>query len=77
MPKIELDIKNCLDCPHHEVRPDPDPLDSFCQDDQKVVCKKAKNERAIVVAERPYNLRRECKVPSWCPLLTRKKRAKG
>jgi hypothetical protein len=26
------EIKNCTDCPFHEVQPDPDPNDWFCQD---------------------------------------------
>ena len=33
-----LKIDNCMDCPHHLVRPDPDPDDWFCDDDEKVVC---------------------------------------
>lgn len=67
MSKVLLEIKNCLDCPHHEVQNDPDPLDWFCDDDIKVFCKKKKKN--ITVACRPYNLRKESKVPDWCPLI--------
>lgn len=59
-------ITNCLDCPHSEIQADPDPNDWFCDDDQKVVCKKARKN--ITIAARPYQLRRECEVPKWCPL---------
>lgn len=62
-----LQIANCLDCPHHRVLPDPDPLDSFCVDDEKVVCKKSRN-RVVTQANRPYRTRREAAIPSWCPL---------
>jgi len=34
---------NCMDCPHHKVEHDPDPTDSFCDDDQAVLCTLAKN----------------------------------
>ena len=64
--KVTFEIKNCLDCPYHEVQADPDRSDSFCSDDEKVVCKKKR--RNIVVAERPYNLRKNCDIPAWCPL---------
>jgi hypothetical protein len=63
---VTLTLTCCIDCPHHEVRSDPDPDDWFCDDDVKVVCLKAK--RNITVACRPYNTRRESSVPSWCPL---------
>ena len=63
---VKLAISNCMDCPHHDVQRDPDPDDSFCSDDVKVVCQKAK--RNITVACRPYNMRKECPVPEWCPL---------
>ena len=29
-------IKNCIDCSSHQVLPDPDPNDWFCDDDVKV-----------------------------------------
>ena len=62
-----LALTNCMDCPHHRVHPDPDPSDWFCDDDEKVVCT-ANHNKAITVACRPYNKRRECVIPSWCPL---------
>ena len=60
-------IDNCLDCDKCHVLPDPDPLDWFCDDDKKAVCGVLNKE--ITVACRPYNLRKECKVPEWCPLM--------
>lgn len=83
--KIEIPYKakNCLDCPHHEVIMDPDPHDSFCSDDEAVVCNLVKNNRqemsslyrsdrhvqkAVSKSCRPYNTRKESETPSWCPL---------
>lgn len=61
-------IHACADCPNSKVLPDPDPLDSFCFDDVKVVCT-VSNGRAIAVGCRPYNARKEAgHVPAWCPL---------
>jgi hypothetical protein len=64
---VTLKIKNCLDCPHHQVLPDPDPNDWFCDDDEKVVCNKA-NGRVVTCANRPYETRKSSVVPAWCPL---------
>ncbi len=58
---------NCIDCKHHRVLPDPDPDDWFCDDDEKVLCTLAK--KLVTVACRPHHKRKECTVPSWCPLL--------
>lgn len=66
---VRLKITNCMDCPYHAVLRDPDPYDWFCDDDEKVVCRKTKSERVITSACRPYNKREECAVPNWCPLL--------
>lgn len=55
-----------MDCTFHEVQSDPDPNDWFNDDDVKIVCKKQK--RNVTVACRPYNMRKECDIPSWCPL---------
>lgn len=63
-----LEINNCMDCPFHKVLSDPDPHDSFCYDDEKVVCTKVNKE--ITVACRPHHKRLECEVPKWCPLST-------
>lgn len=57
---------NCIDCPNHSVEPDPDPTDWFDDDDKKVIC--MMNGRMVTNACRPYNLRKECEVPNWCPL---------
>lgn len=79
-----LAIENCMDCPHHEVVSDPDPYDSFCSDDLAVVCKKSPLKANVksnhladhvsfkksAVGCRPYNLRKEAEIPSWCPLLS-------
>lgn len=62
-----LKIKNCIDCPFHEVFNDPDPDDWFCDDDMGVKCKKA--QRNVTTACRPHHLREESKTPDWCPLL--------
>lgn len=67
MVQFILDIENCMDCPNHKVLSDPDPYDWFCDDDEKVVC--IKMDKTITVACRPYNKRKECKIPNWCPLL--------
>ena len=75
--------ENCLDCPNHEVINDPDPHDSFCDDDKAIVCKLLPNNRLDLNSEyladrnphkivepsiRPYNLRKEGGSPAWCPL---------
>ena len=57
----------CTRCPHHEVLPDPDRDDWFCDDDRKVYCRLAHRDCAVAV--RPYNLERETSpAPAWCPL---------
>lgn len=75
--------ENCRDCRHCEVIADPDPDDWFCDDDKAVVCNLTPNpgrdvtskwmashhpQRAVTVSCRPYNLRKECDRPEWCPL---------
>lgn len=77
-------MKNCLACQFHKVIPDPDPYDSFCDDDQAIVCTKMKNDKQnmespyladhsefkkVVVSCRPYNLKHEDETPEWCPLI--------
>ena len=74
--------ENCMDCVYHSVIADPDPHDSFCSDDVAVVCTLMKNDKhddrslyradhspykAITVSCRPYNKRKECDKPEWCP----------
>lgn len=59
-------ITNCQECPYHQNLPDPDPNDSFCYDDMKVLC--TKTQRFVTVACRPYRLTKESDIPSWCPL---------
>lgn len=76
---------NCIDCPHHKVIADPDPEDSYNDDDVAVVCTKSqnleRNPRSKSVAERqglrlitqmcrPYMTRNESQTPTWCPLKT-------
>lgn len=80
-----ISVNNCMECPHHEVISDGDPHDSFCSDDKAVVCQLVKNKerninslyhsdrsefKAITRSARPYNLRKECNVPEWCPMPT-------
>lgn len=76
-------MNNCMDCPKHEVVNDRDPDDWFCDDDVAVVCTLTPNPkrdqasrhlsdhskfRAVTVACRPYNKRKESERPGWCPL---------
>lgn len=81
--KIIKLYNNCMDCPNHKVEHDPDPTDSFCDDDQAVLCTLAKNinnqhrwadnhvwdHRPITWSCRPHHKRVECITPSWCPLI--------
>lgn len=67
MSEITVKIGNCMDCPYSVVCPDPDPDDWFCDDDKKVLCMCDDKTRVITCACRPYNLRKECEIPSWCP----------
>ncbi len=82
--RISERASNCVDCPRHAVVPDPDPTDWFCEDDVAVLCGLAENpkddpskswkygvvwpNRAVTVSCRPYNVRKECVAPDWCPL---------
>lgn len=74
----------CVDCKNHEVIPDPDPHDWFCDDDLAVVCKLTPNDnqntesnyladkqgfKCITRSCRPYNKRKESNRPKWCPLI--------
>ena len=62
-----IKITNCADCRFHKVLPNPDPDDWFCDDDVRVYCTQAKKN--VTTACRPYKVRDESDVPSWCPLL--------
>ena len=64
-----MEKENCMDCGYHRVYSDPDLEDWFCDDDEKVVCTKI--NKNITVACRPYNKRKECETPEWCPLLNK------
>lgn len=66
MNKVNIPIANCLDCPHHKLEMDPDPLDWFCDNDEKTVCGKA--NRVVTSGNRPYETRANSLVPKWCPL---------
>ena len=61
-------IGNCMDCPHHLALPDPDPEDWFNDDDERVVCTQDGTRKEITSMCRPYNKRKECETPDWCPL---------
>jgi hypothetical protein len=63
---MEIKIDNCIDCREHEILPDPDPSDWFCDDDVQVICK-ANYNQTITCSCRPYRVREECSIPSWCP----------
>ena len=59
--------ESCMDCGFKDVQRDPDPHDSFCSDDLKVMCGSVK--KAATWACRPYNIRKETTPPpEWCPL---------
>lgn len=75
-------MPNCIDCGNHRIIPDPDPTDSFCDDDVAVVCLLVANDqrkehsryladssyyKCITVSCRPYQVRQECETPEWCP----------
>lgn len=61
-----MSYQNCTQCPFRQIKSDPDPHDWFCDDNVKVICKKAL--RNITVACRPYNIEKESVTPNWCPL---------
>lgn len=81
---ITSEITTCLECPHHLQINDPDPTDSFCRDDQAVLCTRVPNPkrdqtskwtsdraewRSVTCSERPYRITKQLvKIPSWCPL---------
>ena len=70
--KVKYEIDNCLDCPHHLDGIDCTTEDEFCYDDHIVVCELA-NDKEITTQCRPYNLRKECRIPDWCPLIKEEK----
>jgi len=74
---------SCIDCEYHRIASDPDPNDSFCDDDVAVLCEKLPPQesdskrwiddspfkfKTITVSCRPYNIRKETSIPIWCPL---------
>jgi len=80
--KKKVESCSCMDCSEHEVINDRDPHDWFCDDDVAVVCKLVKNEakaygslhpsdwndfKSITTGCRPYNMKKEATVPTWCP----------
>jgi hypothetical protein len=76
-------VSRCFDCPFGKVIPDPDPSDSFCDNDVAVVCTRCANPnrkttsryladrsefRTVEGSVRPYNAY-HVKQPDWCPLV--------
>ena len=72
---------SCLKCAFCKVEPDPDPFDSFCDDDVRIRCTKTSNQTGtmteygykvgvpfVTVGCRPYHIERESTIPEWCPL---------
>lgn len=53
MNEIIQKLTNCMDCDQHFVIPDPDPYDSFCDDDVAVLCKLTKKNSGYK-KESPY-----------------------
>lgn len=68
MREAKISITNCIDCNNSAILPDPDPIDSFNMDDVKLVCSISDNKE-ITISCRPYNVRRECVIPEFCPLI--------
>ncbi len=58
------DENTCNSCSSLRLLPDPDPYDSFCDDDQKAIC----TENGKIIS-RSLNVWESSKVgiPSWCP----------
>lgn len=65
---ISKEIKQCRECPHCLIVPDPDPNDWFNDDDEKALCKESEN-KLIEGMLRPYE---RVLIPDWCPLKTNK-----
>lgn len=41
---FQKEIKQCRECPHCLIVPDPDPNDWFNDDDEKALCKESENK---------------------------------
>jgi len=82
---VSGDVAVCAKCEFCKVIADPDPNDSFNDDDRAVVCLKVRNReanpkaarasgrcvnRVVEAAVRPYQVG-EVPVPDWCPLKKR------
>ena len=65
---FQKEIKQCRECPHCLIVPDPDPNDWFNDDDEKALCKESEN-KLIEGMLRPYE---RVLIPDWCPLKTNK-----
>jgi hypothetical protein len=63
---VKVKMNSCIDCGWHDILPDPDPDDWFCDDDVKVICKKT--GQVIIFGCRPHHVRSECKIPMDCPI---------
>lgn len=62
----QYDVEFCSKCPYGAVYPDPDPDDWFCDDDERVYCRKL--DRDVCSALRPYEVGKIDTVPDCCPL---------
>lgn len=49
-----LKITSCMDCKDHKVISDPDPHDSFCDDDEAVICTLTKKEKGEIKPNSEY-----------------------
>ena len=67
---FQKEIKQCRECPHCLIVPDPDPNDWFNDDDEKALCKESEN-KLIEGMLRPYE---RVLIPDWCPLKTNKQK---
>ena len=55
----------CNSCNCLRLLPDPDPYDSFCDEDKKAICDE--NGKTIARALNVWESSR-IEIPSWCPL---------
>ena len=74
---VSLKISNCQDCPHHKDIPSPPTGDSFDMVDLDTICTLLggpKGGKHITGSNRPWEVRRNCAVPDWCPLTAKPKK---
>jgi len=84
MSEKKITLTKCIECPHHSVIGDPDPNDSFCYDDEAIVCTKTEKDESEINFNSSYAVDwqkfraadsgcrpyqiKNVKIPDWCPL---------